>query len=297
MLSALQRFLGGWRFAAASLAALLGTSSLLATMVILPEADSGLGAFAADFRVWCFAQDPVTGRMDRAQIATFLLEPIGLAGIVLAGWWAPLRGISLRRAAPWALAGLAATGLSGIAMAAISPPRPTEGELPFPAEGLRTEIPFPDLDLVDQDGAPVRAYPGKVLMITGVYGSCGYTCPMVFATARGAVEAVGGAAADLRVVAITLDPAHDTPAALPAWASAQGVASPLFHLASGAPPTVEATLDRLGFTRTRDAATGRIDHANLFLLVDRRGRLAYRFTLGERQARWLEAALRLLLAE
>ncbi len=40
-----------------------------------------------------------------------------------------------------------------------------------------------------------------------------------------------------------------------------------------------------------------IDHANLFLLVDRAGRIAYRLTLGERQQRWLTSALEFLLRE
>ncbi|MNC96767.1 hypothetical protein D3C83_142260 [compost metagenome] len=60
---------------------------------------------------------------------------------------------------------------------------------------------------------------------------------------------------------------------------------------------MESTLDALGVARTRDPETGVIDHANLFVLVDRDGRVAYRFTLGERQERWLVQALRLLLAE
>jgi protein SCO1/2 len=47
----------------------------------------------------------------------------------------------------------------------------------------------------------------------------------------------------------------------------------------------------------RDTDTGLIDHANLFILIDREGRVAYRFTLGERQQDWLGNALRLLLGE
>ena len=49
--------------------------------------------------------------------------------------------------------------------------------------------------------------------------------------------------------------------------------------------------------RKRDPETGVIDHANLFLLIDREGRLAYRLGLGERQQRWLTSALRVLLDE
>jgi protein SCO1 len=53
----------------------------------------------------------------------------------------------------------------------------------------------------------------------------------------------------------------------------------------------------MGIERVRNAETGLIDHANLFLVIDRQGRVAYRFTLGDRQEQWLVSALRLLLAE
>ena len=43
------------------------------------------------------------------------------------------------------------------------------------------------------------------------------------------------------------------------------------------------SLDRMQMARDRDPETGVINHANLFLLIDRDGRLAYRLGLGERQ--------------
>jgi protein SCO1/2 len=102
---------------------------------------------------------------------------------------------------------------------------------------------------------------------------------------------------DVAVVAITLDPGHDTPEVLSRMARAQGVSAPLYHLATGDPEDVEHTLDALEIPRTRNEATGVIDHANLFLLVDRAGRIAYRLGLGPRQERWLASALRVLLHE
>ena len=44
-------------------------------------------------------------------------------------------------------------------------------------------------------------------------------------------------------------------------------------------------------------ATRMIDHANLFLLLDREGRIAYRLSLGDQQERWLVTALQVLLRE
>jgi protein SCO1/2 len=131
-----------------------------------------------------------------------------------------------------------------------------------------------------------------------VYERCAQSCPAILEQARRAVEALPVAErSDVRVLGVTLDPGSDTPAALARLAARHGLAPPLYQLVTGAPEDVEPVLDRMSVARRRDAETGVIDHANLFLLVDRDGRLAYRFSLGPRQARWLAAALRVLLAE
>jgi cytochrome oxidase Cu insertion factor (SCO1/SenC/PrrC family) len=56
-------------------------------------------------------------------------------------------------------------------------------------------------------------------------------------------------------------------------------------------------LTSLQFSATRNSQTGAIDHANLFLLVDRDNQIAYRFTLDPRHRAWLRSALRDLLRE
>lgn len=72
---------------------------------------------------------------------------------------------------------------------------------------------------------------------------------------------------------------------------------PVYNLVTGDPAEVERILDEMSVARIRDPETGVIEHPNLFLLLDRDGRLAYRLGLGERQQRWLSAALRVLLGE
>ncbi len=103
--------------------------------------------------------------------------------------------------------------------------------------------------------------------------------------------------AEVTVVGITLDPGNDTPDRLHQMAEGHGVSAPRFRFATGAPNVVERVLDDLDVSRKRDPTTGVIDHANLFFVVDRQGRIAYRLTIGERQQQWLVAALRNLLAE
>ncbi len=103
--------------------------------------------------------------------------------------------------------------------------------------------------------------------------------------------------ADLRVVAVTMDPTHDTPEVLAELAGMHGMQAPLYNLVTGDANEVESILDAMGIIRKRDPETGVIDHANLFLLVDREGKIAYRLTLGDLQERWLASALKLLLRE
>jgi protein SCO1/2 len=99
------------------------------------------------------------------------------------------------------------------------------------------------------------------------------------------------------VIAVTMDPENDSPDVLAELAKNHGMQSTLYHLVTGDPADVEPLLDRMQIARQRDPATGIISHANLFLLIDREGRIAYRLGLGERQQRWLTSALRVLLRE
>ncbi len=94
-----------------------------------------------------------------------------------------------------------------------------------------------------------------------------------------------------------MDPETDSPEVLAQLAKNHGMDAPLFRLVTGEPAEVERVLDRMEIARQRDPETGVISHANLYLLIDRQGRVAYRLGLGERQQRWLVSALRVLLRE
>jgi protein SCO1/2 len=217
-------------------------------------------------------------------------------------WWEPLREVlehpraMVRHAA--AAAALVAAGAAGLVL--LADPEPSLGELPFPAEALRTAHPPPDLALVNQanEGVSLASLRGKVVMLTAMYATCPHTCPLIVAQSKRAVaELTAEELADLRVVAVTLDPARDSTEVLAGLAEAHDMDTPLYNLVTGPPDEVERVLDDMGVARTRDPETGIIDHANLFLLIDRGGRVAYRFSLGERQERWLTSALRILLRE
>ena len=297
----LSRFITGGGFPAFALSLLFFYELVLAGMLLVPPAETGLGAFAEEFRTWCFGYDAATGRMNWAYASTMFVPPLLVGGAIAWFWWAPLRGV-LARPAALARPVLLAAFLIGASSAtfALFGPAPARGELPFPAEALRTAFAPPALRLTNQAGETIdlAALRGKVVMVTGVYASCPHTCPLILSEAKRVVGSLtAGEQSDLRVIAVTLDPAHDSPEVLAELAGMHGMKTPLYHLVTGKVPEVEGTLDRIGVSRRRDPKTGVIDHANLFILVDRQGKVAYRLTLGPRQERWLGTALRLLLNE
>lgn len=102
---------------------------------------------------------------------------------------------------------------------------------------------------------------------------------------------------DVYVIAVTLDPEHDDQAALRDLADRQGLDLPHWNLCTGNVEEVNRLLDRMGIERRVDPATGIIDHSNQFLVVDRSGKVAYRFSLGYLQEDWMVEALKLLCAE
>ncbi len=296
----LERLFGGWRFPVVALS-LLGFATLLSgAMLVVPPGDTSFHAFAQEFRAWCFGYDPSTGKAETAYVLMILSDPLLLGVVVVGVWWRPLKAVTLRLAMPLvATTGLVVVG-GAVAFAATWTP-PQQGDaLPFPAERLRTAIEPPQFTLTDQDGRRVSLadFSGEVVMLTGVYSTCGHACPLILQQAKRAVDALPPVARSrVTVLALTLDPANDTPQRMKVMAENYGMTPPQWRMLTGTPADVEPVLDRLGLERRRNDETGVIDHANLFLLVDPAGKIAYRLTLGDRQEHWLTTALEHLARE
>src|SRR5574338_591579 len=71
---------------------------LLVALLALPAGGSGLGAFAEDFRVWCFGYDPATGRLSAPLVLAMTTPPLLLAAAIAWLWQEPLRLLAGRRA-------------------------------------------------------------------------------------------------------------------------------------------------------------------------------------------------------
>ncbi|MCP5066681.1 MAG: SCO family protein [bacterium] len=297
----LRSFFTGGSFPVFTVSLLLCWEALLVTVLLIPASPTPLGAFAESFRIWCFGYDPATGRTEWAYVMAMILPQLMMAGFIAAFWWEPLR-VTLRhpRAVFFNVSAAALLVAGSAAGLILSGEEAATGELPFPAEELRIANPAPQFSLVNQAGEQVElaALRGKVVLLTAVYASCPHTCPAVLARARASVSGLSKEELDdLRVIGVTMDPANDSSEVLSQLASNHGLDTPVFNLVTGPVAQVEDTLDRMQIARKRDPETGVIDHVNLFLLIDRTGKLAYRLGLGERQQRWLTTALGVLLDE
>ncbi|HSN85206.1 MAG TPA: SCO family protein, partial [Thermoanaerobaculia bacterium] len=114
----------------------------------------------------------------------------------------------------------------------------------------KVDIKIPDLALVDQDGKPVRFYSdlvhGKVVMINFIFTSCTTICPPMGATFGKVQELLGDRAGkDVHLIAVSVDPATDTPERMKAWGKKFG-ATPGWTLVTGDRDTVVQLLKGLG---------------------------------------------------
>lgn len=107
---------------------------------------------------------------------------------------------------------------------------------------------FSDRRLLTQRGKEVRFYSDvlkdRVVLINFVFTQCADTCPMQTAK-MAAVQALLEDAADVRLVSISVDPGHDTPAALARYAATFG-AGMRWTFLTGRSDDVDDVLRRLG---------------------------------------------------
>jgi len=300
-LAVVRRFLTGGGFPAFALSLLFFWELFLIGLLLVPPGPSAMSAFAEDFRVWCFGYDPATGRIDWAYVMAMTTPQIMIGALIALLWWEPLREILKQPRILFRHLGVAGLLVVGASLGlTLSNSQAASGELPFPAEELRTAYEAPEFAFTNQLNEPIElaALRGNVVILTAVYASCSQACPVILSQAKSAVAELSlEERDDLRLVAVTMDPDNDSPMVLAHMAKNHDLQAPLYNLVTGDTPEVERVLDRMQIARERDPETGVISHVSLYLVIDREGRVAYRFGLGERQQRWLISALRILLKE
>lgn len=303
--SAVRRF-----FCSAGLPVFLLTAALvyeafLLAVIFAPPGSGPWNRFSEEFKEWCFSYDPRTGGVEWAAVWAMLLEPVTIVGLTMLLWRSSLREMITPRgwATHWraALAGPLTAVLILGGVVAYGQSSAAEAELPpFPGERIRTRIEPPAFQLTDHRGNDVALADlrGRVVVVTGVYAVCSTSCPQILRQLKDLTDSLPP---DIRgrvaLLALSLNPEYDTSRLMNAIATAYAFPYPQFRYLNGNPDQMRELLTRLQFAPVRNPRTGAIDHANLFIVIDPEGRIAYRFGLDSRQQAWLQAAVVQLTGE
>ncbi|QNP40424.1 SCO family protein [Lysobacter solisilvae (ex Woo and Kim 2020)] len=168
------------------------------------------------------------------------------------------------------LAGLAFTLLSAAALAADSAPKPA----PLPRDSVY-QLP---LRLTDQSAQvwDWRTRRGRPQLVSMFYTSCQYICPLIVDSGKAIDHNLTPAQrARLRVLLISMDPAHDTPAALQSIVDKRRLDPQRWTLAAPPAADVRAVAGVLGI-RYRALADGNFNHTSALVLLDADGRILAR---------------------
>jgi protein SCO1/2 len=136
-------------------------------------------------------------------------------------------------------------------------------DAPTPLTGiLQPGDVVPDNPLQDLHGTTTRLtdWRGRVVAVTFVYTRCPMPdfCPLMdrqFAAVQRAVLADPALANTARLISISFDPEHDTPAVLAAHARQVGADPRIWSLLTGAPPDVQAVASAFGVSVIHDQMT------------------------------------------
>lgn len=154
------------------------------------------------------------------------------------------------------------------------PPEVDEGPVPLHAGDV---LPTTSLALHDGTSLVLGAGHEERVALTFVYSRCPLPefCPAIVARLQALQEALGDAAG-VRIVAVTLDPAYDTPEVLARWAGTVG-AGPRWSFARADLAALSDLAARAGLPVVRQEGVPDIGHGVRLLVLDRGGRLIERY--------------------
>lgn len=284
-------------------AALVYEAFLLA-VVFAPPGSGPWSTFSEEFKTWCFSYDPRTGGLEWAAVWVMLLEPPTVLAFAVVLWRSSLR--EMFKPAGWAAhwrAAVAGPLVSVLILGGVfvyARPAADEPLPPFPGERIRSQLTPPSFTLTDHHGEEVALEDlrGRVVVVTGVYAVCSTSCPQILRQLKDLTESLAPEVRErVALVALSLNPDYDTSNLMRAVAQAYDFPYPHFRYLNGAPDEMRDLLTRFQFSPVLNPETGVIDHANLFIVIDAGGRIAYRFGLDPRQRTWLHEAVTQLVGE
>jgi protein SCO1/2 len=144
---------------------------------------------------------------------------------------------------------------------------------------------LPDLKLVDQNGHPVSlaSLKGKPALFDFFYVTCPGPCLVLTARMRSVAERLGPSlGSQVSFVSVTVDPEHDGPQQLFAYAKEQRALRKGWLFLTGRPAQIDKLMRRFGLTRGREP-DGSVLHVLEFFLVGPDGHLLFQYLASEVQ--------------
>ncbi len=128
---------------------------------------------------------------------------------------------------------------------------------------------LPHVVLIDQNSRPVdlASLKGHPTLIDFIYTNCPGPCQMMTAKMARVADRIGDElGSKVNVVSVTIDPEHDRPSQLAAYARKQGADRKGWIFLTGTPDQIEGLLKVYKLQRVRDS-DGSIEHIIAFFLL------------------------------
>lgn len=175
----------------------------------------------------------------------------------------------MRRIAP--LLGLAIV-LAGCGSSAAKIEVAPQPKSVFKGGTVTPPVKAPQISLHTADGKPVTlaAQKGKYVLVTFLYVHCPDVCPLITANLNTALRELGPDAKKVRVIAVSVDPKGDTPAAVKAYAKEKHLL-PQFQYLIGTRPELRQAWAAWHVLSVADKK-GLVTHVAYTTLVDPTGK-------------------------
>jgi protein SCO1/2 len=147
----------------------------------------------------------------------------------------------------------------------------------FEGISARPQQPAPSTVLRDSLGHRVdlSQYRGKAVLVTFIYTHCPDVCPLIVGNLHTAQAELGSKASDLQIVAISVDPAGDTPATVNAFLKQHQMTGRMEYLI-GSRPQLEKTWSDWKILAKSSPKKGNpdlVEHSALIYGVDASGKI------------------------
>ena len=138
---------------------------------------------------------------------------------------------------------------------------------------------MPDFALYDQDGRVVQSsrFRGKQILLNFIYSRCPIAtmCPAATMKMVGTQDLARRAGiANIEFISISLDPEHDTPGVLKAYATDRGIDTRNFSFLTGPKPAIRDLLAQFGVIAQDNGDI--LKHTLATVLIDDQGRIVWR---------------------